>query len=60
MTTKAQNKAQEKYDKVHTKSVHLKLNIKTDKDIINWLDSQPIKQGAIKDLIRKQLKSQQQ
>lgn len=45
-------KSQERYDAANTKQVRLKLNTKTDKDIIEWLDSQDNKQGTIKVLIR--------
>lgn len=48
--------SQEKYDKNNTTRVYLKLNNKTDADILDWLDSQNSKQGAIKDAIREQLK----
>lgn len=41
-----------RYDKEHTRSMRCKLNLKTDADIIKWLDSQPNKQGYIKQLIR--------
>lgn len=43
---------QSKYDKENTKKYCLKLNKKTDKDIIDKLDSVPNKQGYIKHLIR--------
>lgn len=53
--TQAQLKAQEKYDKVNTKQVTLKLNIKTDADILARLDSVSNRQGYIKKLIRDDL-----
>lgn len=40
----SRNKAQIKYDKQYTKGLYLKLNIKTDLDIIRWLWAQPSKQ----------------
>lgn len=46
---------QEKYDRANTVQVKMKLNIKTDADILAWLDKQTSKQGAIKELIRKEL-----
>lgn len=49
-------KAQEKYDKANTVQVRLKLNKKTDADIIEKLDSVDNKQGYIKTLIRKDAK----
>lgn len=51
-------KAQEKYDKTHTiRMCGMKLNLKTDKDIINKLTSLSNKQGYIKNLIRKDIKN---
>jgi len=55
MTTEAQKKAKAKYDKANTKQIMLKLNLKTDADILDQLDSVENKQGYIKDLIRKDL-----
>lgn len=51
----SRNKAQAKYDKTHTQGVYIKLNLKTDLDIIQWLWAQPSKQGAIKRLIREDI-----
>ena len=56
MATKAQARATAKYDATHTKQVVLKLNLKTDDDILSKLDQVPSKQGYIKELIRKNLK----
>ena len=47
--------AKERYDAANTKQFKMKLNIKTDADIIEWLDAQVNKQGAVKDLIRKEI-----
>ena len=58
MSTKAQIKASNKYDKENTKSVLLKLNKKTDADIIEMLDAVPSKKGYIKDLIRQDIEAQ--
>lgn len=44
--------SQEKYDKANTVQFKMKLNRNTDADILEWLDAQPSKQGAIKALIR--------
>lgn len=52
MTSKAQIKAIEKYNKEKTKTYLLRLNKETDKDIIEVLESVKSKQGYIKDLIR--------
>lgn len=43
---------QEKYDAKNTRQIRLKLNLNTDKDILEWLEKRPNKQGAIKALIR--------
>ena len=52
MATEAQIKAQRKYDAENTRQVHLKLNRRTDKDVLARLDEVPSKQGYIKKLIR--------
>ena len=44
--------ARERYDKANTVKVTIKLNRKTDKDIIDYLDNSGNKQGAIKDALR--------
>lgn len=54
--TPAQKRAKEKYDENNTIQVKLKLNLKTDKDIIEALERSGNKQGYIKELIRKDLK----
>lgn len=52
MSTPAQIKAQIKYAKNNTKDIRISLNKKTDADILEMLESQPNKQGYIKQLIR--------
>ena len=51
-TSKAQLRAQAKYDKDNTLQFKLKLNKKTDADIINRLAAADNIQGYIKELIR--------
>lgn len=51
----ARLKAVAKYDKANTKSMMLKLNRKTDADILEYLDKVDNKQGLIKELIRKHM-----
>ena len=51
-TSKAQLRAQAKYDKDNTVQVKLKLNKKTDDDIIKRLSEADNVQGYIKELIR--------
>lgn len=53
MNHKSENQA--RYDKTHTKRIFLKLNLESDSDILEKLDSVPNKQGYIKELIRKDL-----
>lgn len=56
MVSKAQVKASNKYDKENTKNINLRLNIKTDKDILDHLETvEPSKMGYIKNLIRKDM-----
>lgn len=56
MATEAQIKAQKKYDSENTRQVHLKLNRRTDEDVLEKLDSVSSKQGYIKELIRADLR----
>ena len=53
--TEAKRKAIAKYDKANTRQFHLKLNVKTDSDIIELLDRQESIQGFIKQLIRESM-----
>lgn len=53
--TDAKRKAIKKYDAKSTRQIHLKLNLKTDKDILDKLDSVESIQGYIKELIRKDI-----
>lgn len=55
MRTEAQKRASAKYDKENTKSVLLKLNVKTDADILAHLETVGSKMGYIKELIRKDI-----
>ena len=58
MTTQAQMNAVRRYDDTHTKQITLKLNLETDKDILEKLEAVGNKQGYIKELIRKDLKGE--
>ena len=53
--TEAQKRAQEKYDGRNTVQVHLKLNLYTDRDILEKLATVSSKQGYIKELIRRDI-----
>ena len=47
---------QERYDRKNTVQVKLKLNMKTDADIIEYLNTLDNKQGTLKELIRKEIR----
>lgn len=47
-----------KYDEETAVQIKLKLNKKTDKDILDRLNAVPNKQGYIKELIRQDIKGQ--
>lgn len=47
--------SQRKYDSANCRFYHMKLNIKTDADVIAKLESVPSKQDYIRQLIRKDL-----
>ena len=57
-STEAEKRAKAKYDKEYAKGLYIKLNIKTDKDIIRWLWDQRNNQGRIKELIREDIARQ--
>ena len=56
MVTEAQAKAQKKYDKAHTQSILLKLNVTNDADILAKLKESGNRQGYIKRLIREDIR----
>ena len=58
MASEAQRRAVAKYDSRMTKTYALKLNIKTDADLIEMLEKQDNIQGYIKELIRRDRSSQ--
>ena len=60
MSSDARKRAVLKYDASHTKQVKLKLNLETDKDILERLDEVENKQGYIKTLIRADIKNERQ
>lgn len=47
---------QNKYDKNNTIQIKMKLNIKTDADIIEFLETIENRQGYLKELIRNDMK----
>ena len=56
MVSKAQMKAQAKYDAENTRKIMLKLNKKNDADILEKLDASGNMQGYIKSLIRQDIR----
>lgn len=52
MASEAHKRANAKYDETHTKQIKMKLNLKTDADIIARLEQQDKVQSYIKALIR--------
>lgn len=50
------NIPQAKYDAKNTTQFKMKLNLKTDADILEWLSKQSNKQGTVKALIREKIK----
>ena len=57
--TPAQQKAKKRYDEKNTVQIKLKLNRKTDKDILEELEHSGNKQGFIKGLIRHSIKEKE-
>ena len=55
ITSDSQNRAQAVYDRKNTVRLSMKLNIRTDKDIIQWIRNQKSMQGTIKKLIRDEI-----
>ena len=53
------SEAKRKWDAENTTQIRLKLNKKTDADILEKLDSVPNKQGYIKELIRSDMQKGQ-
>lgn len=54
-TSESQKRAQAKYDAANTKQVRLKLNTKTDADILERFDRCDNVQGYIKRLVREDI-----
>ena len=57
MVSEAKKKAQLRYDRKNTKQIILKLNTKSDADIIGKLEEVGNKQGYLKDLVRCNLRN---
>lgn len=54
-TSPAQLEAVRRYNKAHTRTITLRLNLKTDADILEWLEDYDNIAGAIKRAIRHQI-----
>lgn len=54
--SEAQARAKEKYDAKTARQILLRLNNKTDADILRYLEGKGNKQGYIKELIRNDLR----
>lgn len=54
-TSEAAKRAVQKYDAKNTRQIHLKLNLKTDADILEKFDSIQNIQGYIKRLVREDM-----
>lgn len=52
---RAKTQAKDRYDKANTRPLKLKLNLKSDADILAKLESEPSMQGYIKRLIREDI-----
>lgn len=55
MTRESQKRASARYDQRNTRQIKLKLNVRTDADILAKLDSVENKQAYVKELIRKDM-----
>ncbi|OUC52590.1 hypothetical protein B7939_01310 [Eggerthia catenaformis] len=52
--------SQKKYNKATLKRVSLDMNLNTDQDILAWLETKKSKAGYIKQLIREDMKKEQE
>lgn len=57
-TSEAQKRAVAKYDAENTKRFHFKVNLKTERDILEWIESRDKFQTALKAAIREQIKKE--
>jgi len=55
ITSESQARAQAAYDRENTVRLSLKLNVRTDKDIIQWIRSQKSMQDSIKRRVREEI-----
>ena len=55
MASEAMKRAIKKYNENSTRQIKMKLNVRTDADILQKLDSVESKNGYVKNLIRKDI-----
>lgn len=60
MTSEAQKRANQRYKERTRVQFNMDLNRETEADIIDWLESQDSKRGAVKELIRKAIRETSQ
>ena len=58
MVSDSKKRSNANYDAGHTRQIKMKLNLKTDREILEWLDSKSNKQGYIKQLIKADIAKQ--
>jgi hypothetical protein len=54
-TSRAQLEAVKRYNKAHTRTITIRLNYRTDSDILEWLEDMDNIAGAVKRAIRSQI-----
>ena len=60
MVPESQRKANDKYQKDYIRQYLFKLNVRTDKDLIRFLDGVNNRQGLIKSLLRSEMERRSQ
>ena len=55
MVAESQRKANDRYQKSHIRQYNLRLNVRTDTDIIRFLDGTNNRQGLLKRLLREEI-----
>ena len=52
--------AQKRWMKEHTSEIKMRLSHSTDNDILQWLDQQPSKQGAIRAVLKEHIRRERE
>lgn len=52
--------ARNRWAREHTEAVHIRFNVETDADILDWLAKQPNKTDYIRRLIRKDIEEERE